>query len=107
MRARGEEGRRLRGDGYADVVIGAPLNDAAGQDAGRAYVCSGKDGSILLTLTGEEAGDRFGAAVAGARDKHHLFILVGAPSAGPSHSGRTYAYKSLTGKPAFVMITDT
>jgi len=25
-------------DGFADVVVGAPANDAAGNDAGRAYV---------------------------------------------------------------------
>ncbi len=96
----------VNGDGYADVVIGAPLNDAAGEDAGRAYVYSGKDGSILLTLTGEQAGDQFGAAVAGARDNDHLFILVGAPSAGSNHSGRAYVYKSLIAKPAFVVESD-
>ena len=33
--------------------------------AGRAYVYSGKDGHVLLTLTGERAGDGFGSAVAG------------------------------------------
>ena len=96
----------LNGDGYADVLVGAPQNDAAGPDAGRAYVYSGKDGSILLTLTGEEAGDQFGAAVAGARDKDHLFLLVGAPNAGPSQSGRTYVYKSLSDRPAFVIESD-
>jgi len=96
----------LNGDGYADVIIGAPLNDATAEDAGRAYVYSGKDGSILLTLTGEAAGDQFGAAVAGARDEDQLFILVGAPNAGPSHTGRTYVYKNLTQKPAFVIESD-
>jgi hypothetical protein len=25
-------------DGYSDVIVGAPLNDAAGEDAGRTYV---------------------------------------------------------------------
>jgi len=96
----------VNGDGYADVIVGAPLNDAAAEDAGRAYVYSGKDGSLLLTLTGESAGDQFGAAVAGARDEEHLFVLVGAPNAGPSHTGRTYVYASLTEKPAFVIESD-
>src|SRR5262252_3439016 len=51
-------------DGYADVIVGAPGNNAAGQGAGRAYVYSGKTGEILLTLSGERAGDGFGSAVA-------------------------------------------
>ena len=42
-------------DGFADVIVGAPGNNAAGQKAGRAYVYSGKDGAVLLTLSGERA----------------------------------------------------
>jgi len=94
------------GDGYADVIVGAPLDDAAGEDAGSAYVYSGKDGAILLTLTGERAGDQFGAAAAGSRDGKHAFLVVGAPNAGPNHTGRTYVYKGLTDKPAFVIESD-
>ncbi len=47
----------VNGDGYADVIVGAPMNGAGGESAGRAYVFSGKDGKVLLTLTGEHAGD--------------------------------------------------
>jgi hypothetical protein len=94
------------GDGYADVIVGAPLNDAGGEDVGRAYVYSGKDGTILLTLTGEQPGDQFGAAAAGSRDGKHAFLVVGAPNAGPNRTGRTYVYKGLTDKPAFVIESD-
>ena len=28
----------MNGDGYDDVIVGAPLNDYVAEDAGRAYV---------------------------------------------------------------------
>src|SRR5437867_1928435 len=31
----------FNGDGYADVIVGAPFNDTPGADAGRAYVYFG------------------------------------------------------------------
>ncbi len=86
----------LNRDGYADVIVGAPNNSGPGDKAGRAYVYSGKDGTILLTLNGERAGDNFGSAVAGASDKNHIFLMVGAPAAGPNHTGRTYVYDGLS-----------
>jgi hypothetical protein len=69
-------------DGHADFIVGAPANGAGGANAGRAYVYSGRDGHILLTLTGERAGDAFGSTVAGYADSAHSFIVVGAPRAG-------------------------
>ena len=62
----------VNGDGYQDIIVGAPGNAAAGEGAGRAYVYSGKDGRVLLTLTGEMPHDAFGSAVAGshAREAH-------------------------------------
>lgn len=93
-------------DGFADVIVGAPNNSAAGDKAGRAYIYSGKDGSILLTLTGEHAGDGFGSAVAGYADKNRSLILVGAPNAGPQQAGRTYVYDSLSAKPKFTIESD-
>ena len=93
-------------DGFADVIVGAPANGAAGENAGRAYVYSGKDGSLLLTLTGEGKGDAFGSAVAGYADKNRLLLIVGAPNAGPNHTGRTYVYDSLSTTPKFVIESD-
>ena len=93
-------------DGFADVVVGAPGNDAGGADAGRAYVFSGKTGRPLLTLTGERAGDGFGSTVAGFTDAKRMFLLVGAPAAGPQRHGRVYVYDRLTAKPKFVIESD-
>jgi hypothetical protein len=93
-------------DGSADVIVGAPTNSAGGDKAGRAYVYSGKDGHLLLTLTGERAGDAFGSTVAGYADKNRMLLVVGAPGAGPRHTGRTFVYDSLSTTPKFVMESD-
>ena len=42
-------------DGHDDLLIGAVYHDGAGEDAGRALVVSGRDGSVLHTLTGDGA----------------------------------------------------
>jgi hypothetical protein len=86
-------------DGFADVIVGAP-------GAGRAYIYSGKDGKLLLTLTGEQAGDNFGSAVAGFSNRKTTLLLVGAPAAGPHKTGRAYVYDSLTAKPKFIIDSD-
>jgi len=94
------------GDGYADVFIGAPGHSAGGSGAGRAYVYSGQDGRVLLTLTGERAGDQFGATVAGAGAGDRLLLVVGAPGAGPTRRGRAYVYDSLSESPHFTVDAD-
>lgn len=96
----------VNGDGYPDVIVGAPGNGAGGEGAGRAYVYSGKDGRVLLTLTGEAAHDAFGSAVAGSHGTRGSFLIVGAPGAGSRHTGRTYVYTALSPKPAFVIESD-
>jgi hypothetical protein len=93
-------------DGFADVIVGAPGNSGAGEEAGRAYIYSGKDGALLLTLSGEHAGDGFGSAVAGASDGKSMLILVGAPKAGGAHHGRAYVYDSLSPRQKFVIEAD-
>ena len=80
------------GDGYADVIVGAPQNGANGKAAGRAYVYSGKDGHVLLTLTGAHPNEQFGASVAGYADQTHHMVVVGAPGAGAGGTGRVAVY---------------
>ncbi len=95
-------------DGYSDFIIGAPPppNSAPGKGIGHAYVYSGKDGKLLLTLTGEGEGDGFGSAVAGYSDGKQMFMVAGAPKAGPEHKGRVYIYDALSSKPKFVIEGD-
>jgi len=89
------------GDGYADVIVGAPAHGA-----GRAYVYSGKDGHVLLTLSGEAPGDQFGSTVAGRSHGAQFLLVVGAGAGGEQHKGRTYVYDSLEPKPKFTIDSD-
>ncbi|NBB73583.1 MAG: hypothetical protein GVY35_07895, partial [Bacteroidetes bacterium] len=99
----------LNGDGYADVAVGANTNDAAGEDAGRAYVFFGDgperggpiqggtrmDAAPDITLTGDASEDLFGTTLAPAGDVDgdgYGDLLVGAPGndTGGALSGRAY-----------------
>jgi hypothetical protein len=94
-------------DGVADIAVGAtgvsPLSCVDVPRAGRLYVYSGRDGSRLLRVDGEAAGDQFGAAVAGAGDVDrdgHADVLVGAPchdGRGGADAGRAYVVSGRTG----------
>ena len=94
-------------DGHADFIVGAPANGAGGDNAGRAYVYSGKDGHLLLTLTGERAGNAFGSTSRVTRIRSSSFIVVGAPGAGSGKVGRTYVYEGLATKPNFIIESDS
>ena len=90
----------VNGDGYADMIVGAPFNDAGGSQAGRAYVYYGGpsvDSVADLTLTGEAIEDFFGFSVSGAGDVNgdgYADVIVGAyqNDAGGSDAGRAYVY---------------
>ena len=90
----------VNGDGYADLIVGASLNDAGGTTAGRAYVYFGgpaADAVADLTLTGEMAGDMFGYSVGAGGDVNgdgYGDVIVGARgnSAGGASAGRAYVF---------------
>ncbi len=92
------------GDGYDDVIIGAPLNSLAHQGSGRAYVLSGKTGASLHLFDGDAVGDRMGFSVAGAGDVDNdgyddLIVGVPQPIRSGSFVGAGYArvYSGLDG----------
>ena len=87
-------------DGFPDLVVGAHENDAAGANAGRAYIYLGGPGADSrpdFILTGEAAGDAFGYSVASAGDVNgdgNADVIVGAyeNSARASGAGRAYVF---------------
>jgi hypothetical protein len=74
-------------DGHNDLLIGAWKADPNGLvDAGSAYVFSGSDGSLVLSIHGAQAGDNFGVTVANASDIDDDGVpdqFIGAYSASP------------------------
>jgi len=89
----------VNGDGYADVIVGAPYVTVAGLiNVGRSYVVFGKaswtsqpdlsalDGSNGFRVTGVAASDRSGASVGSAGDVNgdgFADIIIGADGADP------------------------
>jgi FG-GAP repeat protein/flagellar hook capping protein FlgD len=105
----------VNGDGFGDVIVGSPSNDAGGLDAGRAYVFYGGPGADAvpdLTLTGAAAGDRFGGSVAAAGDVNgdgYRDVIVGANlnDAGGLNAGRAYVFFGGPGADAVADLTLT
>lgn len=95
------------GDGFADLIVGAPGSNAAGQGAGRVYIFSGKDGSRLRVIDGDHAGDAFGSIVAGTRNRSGTPLLIGAPGAGPGNHGRVFVFEIKSPRPRFVIEGDS
>ncbi|WP_404390373.1 cadherin domain-containing protein [Pseudoalteromonas phenolica] len=86
----------VNGDGFDDLIIGAPNNDTNGGDAGAAYVLFGNATGVLANLSdvvngiggfaiyGERGGDKAGFAVAGNGDINGdglADVVIGAPYA--------------------------
>jgi len=91
----------VNGDGYADVVVGAPWHDGPGSTAGRAYVFHGSAAGLAATPAWTTAGDQIeahhGQAVAGAGDVNgdgYADVIVGADgyTNGEDGEGRAYVY---------------
>ncbi|MHC4989354.1 MAG: integrin alpha, partial [Planctomycetota bacterium] len=96
----------VNGDGYGDVVVGAPRNDAAGSNAGRVYVFLGNGGQLWKRKKGQASGDQFGRVVAAAGDVNgdgDADFLVGAPfhDAGGTNAGKVYVYSGNSGARLF------
>ena len=91
----------VNGDGFSDVVIGAPGYDAGQIDEGRAALYLGSPaglaGAPAWTAEGDQAGAAFGAAVAGAGDVNgdgFADVIVGAEryASGQAAEGRAFLF---------------
>lgn len=73
----------LNGDGKDEFLVGAWLDDNGGNDAGRVYVHSGADASILATIDGPVPEGVFGKDLVGLGDTNGDGVAdfaVGAPN---------------------------
>ena len=97
----------INGDGYADVIVGAPLYDNGETAEGRAFVyygsASGLAHTAAWTAEGNQEGAQFGSHVstAGDIDGNGLDdVIIGVPSYGTAFQrrlGRVYVYYSARG----------
>jgi hypothetical protein len=89
----------VNNDGYDDVIVGAVYNDAAGNEAGRAYIYYGgasMDNTTDVTLTAEGIWHHFGWSVSTAGDVNndgYSDVIVGAVDWQNYQAiGRAYVY---------------
>ncbi len=91
----------VNGDGFDDLIAGAPLRDNGETDEGRALVYLGSAGGLSSTASWSvelnQAGARFGATVATAGDVNadgYADVIVGAPlqDNGQTDEGRAFVY---------------
>jgi len=92
----------VTGDGFPDVIVGAPNENpdaAPTPNAGVAYVFDGKNGGFVETLQTTvgniEDGRRFGASASGIEDvngDNTPDIVVGAPGQTDGNGGAGHAY---------------
>ncbi len=84
----------VNGDGFSDVIVGAPDTDAGHTDEGRAFVFLGSGGTLSTIVhwitESNQAGARLGASVASAGDVNgdgFSDVIVGAPGYTSSYAG--------------------
>jgi hypothetical protein len=91
----------IDGDGYDDILAGAPLADPSGIfDAGSALIYSGQTGAIIFQHDGTTASENVGIAVAGNQDMDRdgtPDLVVGAPGADPGGQPYTGSAIALSG----------
>jgi hypothetical protein len=91
----------VNGDGYGDVIVGAPSFDNGQTDEGRAFVyfgsASGLSTTAVWTADSDQATASFGTSVASAGDVNgdgYGDVIVGAPffDNGQTDEGRAFVY---------------
>jgi hypothetical protein len=100
----------VNGDGYADLIAGAPLDDNNFDDSsGSARVLSGLDGSILYTFHGEPENERFGESVSDAGDVNADGVgdfIVGNYSGSSQRPGSARVFSGVDGSILYTFFGD-
>jgi hypothetical protein len=92
----------VNGDGHADLIIAAYTSSDGAPQAGKASVYSGRDGTVLQTMTATIEGDNFGVDALGVGDvdgdgkTDFLVTAVGLSFAGVA-PGTAYVVRGTTG----------
>ncbi|MBK8552533.1 MAG: FG-GAP repeat protein, partial [Ignavibacteria bacterium] len=87
----------VNGDGFDDVIIGAPKNNAGGISSGRAYIFFGGtviNNSVDVILTGGAVNNYLGSSVSSAGDVNsdgYDDVIIGSPGYN-TFTGRAYIY---------------
>ena len=87
----------VNGDGRADLIVGAALDDHNGPSSGSVRVLSGVDGRVLYNFNGDGSGDEFGESVSDAGDINGDGIddfIVGAQFGGANDGGYARVFVS-------------
>jgi len=93
----------FNGNGFDDLIVGAPYNSVGGENAGAAYIFFGYStintadihaSNANITITGSDAGDLFGWDVAGNINiDGNDAVVVGAPGeSGNGKEGSVYVF---------------
>ncbi|SDH39077.1 Por secretion system C-terminal sorting domain-containing protein [Dyadobacter soli] len=92
----------VNGDGYSDVIVGAPLYDNALANGGGIWIFHGAPNGVNITssfsLTGQQVEEHFGQAVSGGGDLNgdgYSDVVVGSPGldeSGVTNGGTVRAY---------------
>jgi hypothetical protein len=95
---------RTNNDPYPDLAFSAPWNDEGAGNAGKVYVVSGADFSVLYGLTGAGSGDQFGRSLAAAGrvdGDNRTDLVVGSPlydKSNASNAGRVDLFSGVSGE---------
>jgi UDP-3-O-[3-hydroxymyristoyl] glucosamine N-acyltransferase len=95
----------VNGDGYLDVIIGAPIEAGSGRARVFTGGPAGLSASPVWTVLGDQASSRYGHSVSTAGDVNndgYADIVVGAQryDAGQTDEGRAYVYHGSASGPA-------
>jgi len=88
------------GDGYPDIIVGAPFFSGIALFAGRVHLISGRDGSTVWIQEGKKAQAQLGAGVSGIADVDGDGLpeqAVAGTGAGPKNQGEAYVLSGRTG----------
>jgi FG-GAP repeat/FG-GAP-like repeat len=88
-------------DGHPDLIVGSYSSNAGATNAGRVQIFSGKDGSVIRTITSTTENEQFGFdavdigdvnrdgipdELVAAANGNHVYVVAGARSRGLAHS---------------------